>query len=154
MARNVRIIRKCKPGSILHANLHTANPNLVVSIPCYIRNTFLKTLGGLGDLHTRDSRGRRGSGKRTMLQGEDTSSEYGMEQTAKIEITIAPSLLNHYIENLGGKNSNTRPEDAITQLIATILNNSEFPVEARQTGDREIRIGYHLRSFSQPIFWE
>ena len=77
-----------------------------------------------------------------------------MEQTTKIEITIDPSLLNHYIENLRRKKSHIRPEDAITKLVATILNNSQFPVEAKQTGDREVRIGYHLRSFCQPIFWE
>ena len=44
-----------------------------------IFGTLFSKPGGLDDLHTRDSIGRRGSGKRTMPQGEDISSEYGME---------------------------------------------------------------------------
>ena len=76
-----------------------------------------------------------------------------MQEDAKIEITIDRSLLEHFAENLSLQNSGRVPEDAIAGLVATVLNDSSFPIEAKQTGEREIRIAYHLRSFSQPIFW-
>lgn len=75
-----------------------------------------------------------------------------MPQDAKIELIIDPSLLDHFTENLNRRNSSTSPEEAITSLLATILDGSEFPVSAAKTGEKEIRIVYHLRSFSQPIF--
>ena len=74
-------------------------------------------------------------------------------QEAKIEITIDRSLLDHFTENLSGHNPSMPPENAIARLISTILDSSAFPIEAKQTGGSEIRIAYHLRSFSQPIFW-
>jgi len=76
-----------------------------------------------------------------------------MPQDTKIEVTLDPSLLDHFTENLGRQNSSILPEDAITRLVATILDSSAFPIEAKQMGEREIRIAYRLRSFSQPIFW-
>ena len=76
-----------------------------------------------------------------------------MPQDAKIEITIDPLLLDHFTENLGRRNSSIKPEDAITRLVTTILDSSAFPIEAKQISKSEIRIAYHLRSFSQPIFW-
>lgn len=73
-------------------------------------------------------------------------------RVATIEITIDPSLLDHFIKNLSNQNSRIVPEDAITGLVATILDSSAFPIKAKQTGGRKIRVAYHLRSFSQPIF--
>jgi len=75
-----------------------------------------------------------------------------MPQDATIEITIDPSLLDHFTENLNRLESGEAPENAITDLIATILDGSEFPVTAERTGTRKIRIGYRLRSFSEPFF--
>lgn len=71
----------------------------------------------------------------------------------KIEIEIDPSLLEHFQENLDRKGSSTPPDRAITTLVARILDGSAYPIEATQTGSTAIRIGYHLRSFSEPIFW-
>lgn len=71
----------------------------------------------------------------------------------KIEIEIDPSLLEHFEEHLSGRGSTTPPVNAITSLVARILDGSAYPIEAKQTGSTEIRIGYHLRSFSEPIFW-
>jgi len=75
-----------------------------------------------------------------------------MPQDAKIEIIIDPSLLDHFSENLSRQNSSRSPEDAIASLVASILDDSVFPITAERAGKREIRISYHLRSFSQPIF--
>jgi len=53
-----------------------------------------------------------------------------MPQDTKIEVTLDPSLLDHFTENLGRQNSSILPEDAITRLVATILDSSAFPIEA------------------------
>ena len=76
-----------------------------------------------------------------------------MQQDTKIEITIDHSLVEHFEENLARREYKKVPEDAIAGLIATILNESPFPIAAKQIGDRKVRITYHLRSFSRPIFW-
>jgi hypothetical protein len=81
-----------------------------------------------------------------------SAREESMQQKAKIEVIIDPSLLNHFTENLSKQGSSVLPDEAITGLITTILDGSEFPISATQTGSGEIRIAYHLRSFSQPFF--
>lgn len=75
-----------------------------------------------------------------------------MPQDAKIEITIDPALLNHFTDHLNRENSGVPPEEVIAGVVATILNSSAYPLEAKRTDGRTIRIGYHLRSFSQPFF--
>ena len=75
-----------------------------------------------------------------------------MPKDAGIEITIDPSLLNHFAENLKRQDSSQSPEKEIAGVIATILDDSAFPLEAKRTGGKTIHIGYHLRSFSQPFF--
>ena len=96
----------------------------------------------------------RGVTRRTKkVRPKIQARENDIPRDAKIVITIAPSLLDHFTENLSRQNPRMPPEEAITRLIAAILDSSAFPVEAKQTGGGEIRIAYHLRSFSQPIFW-
>ena len=73
-------------------------------------------------------------------------------KTPTIEITINPSLLNHFKQHLSRKKSRITPEDAITGLITTIINDTNFPIKAKRTGKKEIEIGYHLHTFFEPIF--
>lgn len=55
-----------------------------------------------------------------------------MSQDTKIEISIDPSLLNHFIEHQSKKKSRLPPEDAIAGLITTILDNSAYLIKAKQ----------------------
>ena len=73
-------------------------------------------------------------------------------QNPTIEISINPSLLNHFKEHLSRQKSRVMPEDAITGLITRILNDSSYPIKAKRTGKGEIEIAYNIRVFSQPIF--
>lgn len=75
-----------------------------------------------------------------------------MSQTAEIKIVVDSSLLKYFNEGLRQCHSNNLAEDEITRLVEIILNGSEYPVKAKQTGKGEVRISYHLRSFSEPIF--
>jgi hypothetical protein len=75
-----------------------------------------------------------------------------MPADATITLRVDPSLLEHFTEHLAKTKSAKKPEAAITNLLATILDNSLYPIRAQQTGEREIRVTYHFRSFSQPIF--
>ena len=76
-----------------------------------------------------------------------------MAEEAKITITIDRSLLEHFAQNLARRESPQAPESAIALLLARILDGSAYPVGARKTGEREIRVFYRFRSFSQPLFW-
>ena len=75
-----------------------------------------------------------------------------MTDEAVIEIVVDPSLVEHVAQHLARKNRTITPEEAITGLVSTILDNSPYPIRAQRTGEREVRISYHVRSFSQPIF--
>lgn len=75
-----------------------------------------------------------------------------MPTDASIKITIDPSLLNHFAENLQRLGNGETPENAIARLVASVIDGSAYPLTAKWKGDAEIRIGYRLRSFSQPIF--
>ncbi len=75
-----------------------------------------------------------------------------MSDSLEIQIVAAPSLLDHLREGLGQQGTGQLPEDKLVELLTVILDGSEFPIAAERTGERAIRISYHLRSFSQPIF--
>ena len=75
-----------------------------------------------------------------------------MSQTTEIKILVDSSLVDYFNEGLHQKHSNNRAEDEITHLVKIILDGSEYPIRAAKTGKNEIRISYHLRSFSEPIF--
>jgi hypothetical protein len=75
-----------------------------------------------------------------------------MPHDATIDLIIDPSLLDHFTEHLAITKSDIPPDVAITNLVSTILDNSPYPIRTKQTGEREIHITYHIRSFSQPIF--
>jgi len=75
-----------------------------------------------------------------------------MSDDTTIQVTIAPSLLEEVTERLAQKKYAIPPEEAITYLVSAILDNSPYPIQAKQTGKREIHLTYHIRSFSQPIF--
>lgn len=77
---------------------------------------------------------------------------HGQDPDLTITVTIDRSLRDHVEENLARRDPALGAGDAIAGLLAMILNDSAYPIEARRTGDREIRLAYHLRSFSQPIF--
>ena len=75
-----------------------------------------------------------------------------MSETAEIKIVVDSSLLDHFNEGLKQLHSNSPAELEITRLLAIIMDSSQYPVRAQRTGENEIRISYHLRSFSEPIF--
>lgn len=75
-----------------------------------------------------------------------------MSETAEIKIVVDSSLLDHFNEGLQQLHSNSTAQLEITRLLAIIMDSSQYPLRARRTGKNEIRISYHLRSFSEPIF--
>ena len=75
-----------------------------------------------------------------------------MSSDSTIDIIVDPSLLDHFTEHLTRAESDIPAEVAITNLVSTILDSSPYSIRAKQTGEREIHISYHIRSFSQPIF--
>ena len=75
-----------------------------------------------------------------------------MPQTAELRVVVDASLLEHFRKGLQQLHSDEPAEHAIANLVERILDGSEYPVGARRTGDNEILISYHLRSFSEPIF--
>jgi hypothetical protein len=75
-----------------------------------------------------------------------------MSDSLEVKIVATPSLLDHLREGLGQQGTEELLEDKLIELLRVILDGSEFPIAAERTGERGIRISYHLRSFSQPIF--
>ena len=75
-----------------------------------------------------------------------------MPEDKTIEITIDPRLLEHFRENLQRLGNGEAPEHAIARLVASILDGSAYPITGKWRGDSKVRIGYRLRSFSEPIF--
>ncbi len=75
-----------------------------------------------------------------------------MSQSVEIRVVVDSSLLDHFNEGLQQLDSKSSAKHEITRLVGLILDGSEYPVRARRTGENEIRISYHLRSFSEPIF--
>jgi len=75
-----------------------------------------------------------------------------MPNDATISIIVDASLSDHFAMHLAKAGRSTPPQEAITSLVSMILESSRYPISAERTGKTEIRISYHFRSFSQPIF--
>jgi len=75
-----------------------------------------------------------------------------MAQNMEIKIVVDPSLLDHFKEGLYQQRSGNLPENEIVNIVTHILSDSDFPIVAHIHGEREIRISYHIKSFSQPFF--
>lgn len=75
-----------------------------------------------------------------------------MPDDTTIQVTIDPALLEHVREQLAIKKYPIPPDEAITSLVSIILDRSPYPIRAKKTGKREVRISYLIRPFSQPIF--
>ena len=71
--------------------------------------------------------------------------------TETINLEIDPSLIEHVRGRLAKTSRETTPEALITALVTSTLDNSGYPIAAARTGTQSIRIGYHLRSFAEPI---
>ena len=75
-----------------------------------------------------------------------------MSHTIEIQVVVDESLTGHIEEGLKRTESAAIPEAVIMRLVTGILNDSDLPIAARKTGDRQIQLSYHMHSFSQPIF--
>ncbi|MCB1858119.1 MAG: hypothetical protein KDI63_07600 [Gammaproteobacteria bacterium] len=126
-------------------------------------NPFLRRFGYTGD-GPRDSAMKLRSSPRAQanravplfegLHGNlNQPAGLNMTEEVSIEIVVDPSLYDHCQENLSRLNAATAPAEEITRLVQIILDGSEFPLEAHVSGERQVRISYHLRSFSQPFYW-
>jgi hypothetical protein len=70
----------------------------------------------------------------------------------EIRMVIDDSLLKHIQEKLKEQQVDDNPEDVITSFLEAILNNSDYPLAAKKTGEKEIKVSYHLHSFSTTFF--
>ena len=75
-----------------------------------------------------------------------------MSPTLDIQLTVDASLMDHVREGLGRTHSTAAPEDVVLNLLTGVLDGSDLPIAAKMSGEREILVSYHLRSFSDPIF--
>lgn len=71
--------------------------------------------------------------------------------TETLTLEIDPSLLEHVRERLAQRHRDTAPKELIAALVASILDDSGYPLSATRTDAGQIRIAYRLRSFSEPI---
>ena len=75
-----------------------------------------------------------------------------MSEVQDIRVIIDGSLLEHIKKGIQAQHIKGEPEEVITSFLEIIINQSDLPIEARRTGDQELRISHHIRSFSQPFF--
>ncbi|WP_462320054.1 hypothetical protein [Halochromatium sp.] len=70
-----------------------------------------------------------------------------------LTLEIDPSLLEHVRKRLAQRRvqPDTQPEEIVSALVTTILDNSGYPIHASRTDTGQIRIRYRMRSFSEPI---
>ncbi|NBC46917.1 MAG: hypothetical protein GVY22_02765 [Gammaproteobacteria bacterium] len=70
-------------------------------------------------------------------------------QTLTLEID--PSLLEQVHRQLERARQDIEPEAYLATLVTTILDNSSYPIRASRTDSGDIKLTYHLRSFSEPF---
>jgi len=67
-----------------------------------------------------------------------------------INLAIDSSLVDYFI-NVGHEDAE-HVENCLVDFFTSFLNDTRYPLTAKQVGEREILLKYKLRAFSDPIF--
>ena len=75
-----------------------------------------------------------------------------MSEAFEIKIVIDPSLVEYFEEGMHRQHIDYSTTEEITRFLATILNDSMYPIVSSQTGSGEIHLNYRPRAYADPIF--
>ena len=75
-----------------------------------------------------------------------------MSEQIELRIVIDPSLVEYFEDGMRQDHIDCSTEDEMTEFLATILNDTMYPIVSRKTSAQEIHLSYRPRSFADPIF--
>lgn len=75
-----------------------------------------------------------------------------MSEQIELKIIIDPSLVQYFEEGMRKRHIECSTAEEMAEFLATILNDTLYPIVSRKAGEDEIHLGYRPRSFADPIF--
>ncbi|WP_321366187.1 hypothetical protein [uncultured Desulfuromusa sp.] len=75
-----------------------------------------------------------------------------MSKNIEIKIVIEPPLAKYFEDGINKRDIDIGVAEEITEFLATVLNDSIYPIESAKTDPQEIHLTYRPKSFADPIF--
>ena len=75
-----------------------------------------------------------------------------MSKNIEIKIVIDPPLAKYFEEEMNKRTMNFSVAEEITAFLATVLNDSAYPITSIKSDMQEIHLNYRPKSFADPIF--
>lgn len=75
-----------------------------------------------------------------------------MSKNIEIKIVIEPALAKYFEDGINKRDIDVGVAEEITEFLATVLNDSAYPLVSTKTASQEIHLNYQPRSFADPIF--
>ena len=75
-----------------------------------------------------------------------------MSEQIELRVVIDPSLVKYFEEGMSKNHIDCSTATETAEPLATILNDTMYPIVTDMTSEQEIHPGYRPRSFADPIF--
>jgi len=75
-----------------------------------------------------------------------------MSEQIELRIVIDPSLVEYFEEGMRQNHIYCSTAVEMAEFLATILNDTMYPIASNKTNEQDIHLSYRPRSFADPIF--
>lgn len=75
-----------------------------------------------------------------------------MSEAIEIRVIIDPSLVVYFEEGMRKRHIDLSTAEEMTEFLATILNDTIYPIASSLKGEHEIHLNYRPKAFADPIF--
>ena len=75
-----------------------------------------------------------------------------MAENIEIKIVIDPSLVTYFEEGVSKRHIDYSATEELTEFLASVLNDTIYPIASSKTSEQEIHLSYRPKSFADPIF--
>jgi len=75
-----------------------------------------------------------------------------MPEQIELKIIIDPSLVEYFEEGMRKNHIECSTAEEMAEFLATILNDTMYPIVSSRANEQEIHLNYRPRSFADPIF--
>jgi len=75
-----------------------------------------------------------------------------MSKNIEIKIVIDPPLVKYFEEGMSKRGIDFSVAEEMAEFLATVLNDSSYPITSIKTDKQEIHLNYRPKSFADPIF--
>ncbi|PLY11835.1 MAG: hypothetical protein C0624_01320 [Desulfuromonas sp.] len=75
-----------------------------------------------------------------------------MSKAIEVKVVIDASLVEYFEQGRREDHLEANVGELLTEFLASLLGDTNYPMTARREGEREIHLNYRAKAFADPIF--